>query len=89
MTALSCGLVGLTALAVSLDPEDLDGIVQRFQEICTTVITHWGGVVTNSVGDEILALFGYPTGHEDDAERAVHAGLDLVANVGELLIAIW
>jgi class 3 adenylate cyclase len=74
----------LTAGAVSLDPEDLGGIVQRFQEICTTVITQWGGVVTNSVGDEILALFGYPTGHEDDAERAVHAGLDLVANVGKL-----
>jgi DNA-binding response OmpR family regulator/class 3 adenylate cyclase len=81
VTALSCVLVGLT---VSLDPEDLGGIVQRFQEICTTVITQWGGVVINSVGDEILALFGYPTGHEDDAERAVHAGLDLVANVGKL-----
>jgi class 3 adenylate cyclase/DNA-binding response OmpR family regulator/predicted ATPase len=84
VTALSCVLVGLTAGAVSLDPEDLGGIVQRFQEICTTVTTQWGGVVTNSVGDEILALFGYPTGHEDDAERAVHAGLDLVANVSKL-----
>jgi DNA-binding response OmpR family regulator/class 3 adenylate cyclase/predicted ATPase len=84
VTALSCVLVGLTAGAVSLDPEDLIGIVQRFQEICTTVITQWGGVVANSVGDEILALFGYPTGHEDNAERAVHAGLDLVANVGKL-----
>ena len=81
VTALSCVLVGPAALA---DPEDLVGIVQRFQEICTTVITNWGGVVVNLVGDEILALFGYPTGHEDDAERAVHAGLDLVANVGKL-----
>jgi DNA-binding response OmpR family regulator/class 3 adenylate cyclase len=84
VTALSCALVRPAALAVSLDPEDLVGIVQRFQEICTTVITHWGGVVANLVGDEILALFGYPTGHEDDAERAVHAALDLVANVGKL-----
>jgi class 3 adenylate cyclase/DNA-binding response OmpR family regulator/predicted ATPase len=83
VTALSCGLVGLTALA-GLEPEDLVGIVQRFQAICTTVIQKWGGVVSNSVGDEILALFGYPTGHEDDAERAVQAGLDLVANVGRL-----
>ena len=81
VTALSCVLVGPAALA---DPEDLVGIVQRFQEICTTVITNWGGVVANLVGDEILAVFGYPTGHEDDAERAVHAGLDLVANVGKL-----
>jgi class 3 adenylate cyclase/DNA-binding response OmpR family regulator/predicted ATPase len=83
VTALSCGLVGLTALA-GLEPEDLVGVVQRFQEVCTTVVKKWGGVVSNSVGDEILALFGYPTGHEDDAERAVHAGLDLVANVSKL-----
>jgi class 3 adenylate cyclase/DNA-binding response OmpR family regulator/predicted ATPase len=83
VTALSCGLVGLTG-AVSLDPEDLVGIVQRFQEICTAIIEKWGGVVFSSVGDEILALFGYPAGHEDDAERAVHAGLDLVANVSKL-----
>jgi class 3 adenylate cyclase/DNA-binding response OmpR family regulator len=84
VTVLSCGLVGSTMLEVNLDPEDFGSIVQRFQEICTTVVENWGGVVSNSVGDEILALFGYPTGHEDDAERAVHAGLDLVANVGEL-----
>jgi class 3 adenylate cyclase/DNA-binding response OmpR family regulator/predicted ATPase len=84
LTALSCALAGLTGLADSLDPEDLVGIINRFHEICTTVITSWGGVVANLVGDEILALFGYPTGHEDDAERAVHAGLDLVANVGKL-----
>jgi class 3 adenylate cyclase len=81
LTALSCVLAGLGALA---DPEDLVGIIQRFQEICTTVVTSWGGVVATAVGDEILALFGYPTGHEDDAERAVHAGLNLVANIGEL-----
>jgi class 3 adenylate cyclase/DNA-binding response OmpR family regulator/predicted ATPase len=83
VSALSCGLVGLTALA-GLEPEDLVSIVQRFRGICTAVIQKWGGVVSNSVGDEILALFGYPTGHEDDAERAVQAGLDLVANVSNL-----
>jgi DNA-binding winged helix-turn-helix (wHTH) protein len=84
LTALSCVLVGLAALAVSLDPEDLVGIVQRFQEICTTVVTSRGGVVANPVGDEILALFGHPTGHKDDAERAVHAALNLVADIGKL-----
>jgi DNA-binding response OmpR family regulator/class 3 adenylate cyclase/predicted ATPase len=83
VTALSCGLVGLTALA-GVEPEDLGAIVQRFQEICIPVIKKWGGVVSNSVGDEILALFGYPTAHEDDAERAVHAGLDLAANISKL-----
>jgi class 3 adenylate cyclase/predicted ATPase len=85
LTVLSCMLVGLATLAGSLDPEDLAGIAQRFQEICTTVITNWDGAVVNFVGDELLALFGYPKGHEDDAERAVHAGLDLAAKVGEVL----
>jgi class 3 adenylate cyclase/predicted ATPase len=85
VTALSCMLVGLAALAASLDPEDLAGIAQRFQEICNTVITRWDGAVVKFVGDELLALFGYPKSHEDDAERAVQAGLDLAAKVGELL----
>jgi class 3 adenylate cyclase/DNA-binding response OmpR family regulator len=85
LTALSCSLVGSMAIAVGLGPEELGDTFHCFQEICATVITRWGGAVTNSVGDEILALFGYPEGHQDDAERAVHAGLDLVAKVGELL----
>jgi class 3 adenylate cyclase/DNA-binding response OmpR family regulator len=84
VTVLSCALSGSMALAVKLDPEDFGSIVQRFREICTTVIKKWGGAVSNSVGDEILALFGYPAAHEDDAERAVHAGLDLVADVDKL-----
>src|SRR5215470_15316589 len=84
LTVLSCGLVGSTALAVNLDPEDFGDIIRRFQEICTSVITHWGGAVLNFVGDEILASFGYPKGHENDAERAVHAGLDLVERVDQV-----
>jgi class 3 adenylate cyclase len=67
-----------------LDPEDFGDAIRRFQEICTSVITHWGGAVINFVGDEILALFGYPKSHEDDAERAMHAGLDLVERVGQV-----
>jgi class 3 adenylate cyclase len=85
VTALSCGLIGSTALAVNLDPEDFDNIIRRFQDICTRVITRWGGAVINSMGDETLAVFGYPNCKEDDAQRAVHAGLELVANVGECL----
>src|SRR5262249_52370695 len=72
VTVLSCGLVG-SALAV--DPEDLGSTVRRFQDACRPVITNWGGTVINSVGDEIIALFGYPNGAEDDAERAVYASL--------------
>jgi class 3 adenylate cyclase/DNA-binding response OmpR family regulator/predicted ATPase len=84
LTVLSCGLVGSTALAANLDPEDFGGTIRRFQEVCTSVITHWGGAVINFVGDEILASFGYPKGHEVDAERAVHAGLDLVERIREV-----
>src|SRR5262245_16657098 len=84
LTVLSCGLVGSTAPAVNLDPEDFGSTIRHFQEMCTSVITHWGGVVINFVGDEILASFGYPKGHENDAERAVHAGLDLVERVGKV-----
>lgn len=81
VTVLSCRLVG-SALAV--DPEDLGATVRRFQDDCTAVITNWGGAIINSVGDEILALFGYPNGLEDHAERAVYASLDLATNVGGL-----
>jgi DNA-binding response OmpR family regulator/class 3 adenylate cyclase/predicted ATPase len=85
VSVLSCGLVGGATPANNLDPEDFGSTVRHFQDFCTRVITRWGGAVTNSVGDEILAVFGYPKCDEHDAERAVHAGLDLVANVGELL----
>src|SRR6516165_5514462 len=84
LTVLACGLVDSTALAVNLDPEDFGGAIRRFQEICTSVITHWGGAVINFVGDETLASFGYPKSYEDDAERAVHAGLDLVERIREV-----
>ena len=81
LTALSCELVGLMGLAARMDPEDFVSIVDRFQEVCANVITAWGGVINSSASDEVVALFGYPTGQEDDAERAVHAGLDLVSKL--------
>ena len=85
LTVLSCRVVGAAALAANLEPEDFSNTVRSFQGICNSVVTQWGGAITHFVGDEILALFGYPTSHEDDAERAVHAGLDLLVRVGELL----
>jgi class 3 adenylate cyclase/DNA-binding response OmpR family regulator len=84
LTVLSCKLVGAAALANS-DPEDFGNTVRSFQGIGTSVVTQWGGAIIPSVGHEILALFGYPASHEDDAERAVYAGLDLVTRVGKLL----
>jgi hypothetical protein len=61
LTVLSCGLIGSAALAVNLDPEDFGITIRRFQEICTRVITRWGGAAINFVGDEILASFGTPS----------------------------
>ena len=85
ITVLSCRLVGAMTLAANLDLEDFVSIVRHFQGICNSVISQWGGAVTHFIADEILALFGYPKSHEDDADRAVHAGLDLVAKIGETL----
>ncbi len=86
LTVLFCDLVGSTAFATTVDPEELSGIIRRFQNTCDAVITHHGGTVARFMGDGILAYFGWPQAHEDDAERAVRAGLDIVAKVGQLLL---
>src|SRR6266700_3131581 len=71
LTVLFCDLVGSTSLAVQLDPEDLSTIIRRFQSTCTSIITHKGGYVARYMGDGLLAYFGYPMAHEDEAENAV------------------
>jgi len=86
LTVLFCDMVGSTELAVQLDPEELSGIVRRFQATCTSIITQNGGYIARFMGDGLLAYFGYPRAHEDDAERAVRAGLDLIAKIGQLLL---
>ena len=86
LTVLFCDLVGSTALAVKLDPEDLSDVIRGFQRSCSAAITQMGGFVARFMGDELLAYFGYPQAHEDDAERAVRAGLDLVAKVSQLVL---
>ena len=86
LTVLFCDLVGSTALAVRLDPEDLSAVIRRFQATSTGVIASYGGYVAKFLGDGLLAYFGYPAAHEDEAENAVRAGLDLVAKVGRLVL---
>ena len=86
LTVLFCDLVGSTGLAVELDPEELSGVIRRFQDTCAAVIKHFGGYIGKFMGDGLLVYFGYPQAHEDDAERAVRAGLDIVAKVGQLLL---
>jgi DNA-binding response OmpR family regulator/class 3 adenylate cyclase/predicted ATPase len=85
LTVLSCELVGSMAPAVNVDPEDLARVVHRFQDACAGVITNMGGSVAGFTGHEVLAVFGYPKAYEDDAERAVHTALDLVAKMQEFV----
>ena len=81
ITALFCSLVGGPELAVSFDPEDLSWITKHFQEAVVGAITEMGGTIGILAADEVLAFFGYPEAHEDDAERAVKAGLDVVSTI--------
>jgi class 3 adenylate cyclase/tetratricopeptide (TPR) repeat protein len=81
LTIMFCDLVGSTALSQRLDPEELREIIQAYRDAATTVITSYDGVVARLLGDGILSYFGYPSAHEDDAERAVRAGLETIAAV--------
>src|SRR5262245_44600635 len=78
ITVLFCDLVGSTALSSRLDPEDLRGVLMRYQATCTKIINQYGGYVAQHLGDGVLAYFGYPSAHENDARRAVTAALEIV-----------
>ena len=77
LTVLFVDLVGSTALAARLDPEDMGRVIRAYQDCCAEVIERWGGHVAKYMGDGVLAYFGWPQAHEDEAERAVRAGLEL------------
>jgi class 3 adenylate cyclase/tetratricopeptide (TPR) repeat protein len=79
-----CDLVGSTALSARLDPEDMREIIGAYHRCCAEQITKAGGFVAKFMGDGVLAYFGYPQAHEDDAERAVRAGLSLAEAVPKL-----
>lgn len=84
LTVMFCDLVGSTELASRLDAEDLREVITRYQARVTETVTRFDGFVAKYMGDGVLAYFGYPNAHEDDAEQAVRAGLTLVNAVGEL-----
>jgi predicted ATPase/class 3 adenylate cyclase/DNA-binding response OmpR family regulator len=84
LTVVACSLVGAMGFAFKLDPEDLSRVTKNFQDTVVTAITRMGGTITTMAPEQILALFGYPEAHEDDAERAVNAALDAVENIGQL-----
>jgi class 3 adenylate cyclase len=87
VTVLFSDLVGSTALSVRMDPEDLREVIAAYQKCVAEVVRRFGGFVAKYLGDGVLVYFGYPEAHEDDAERAVRAGLELIAAVGALKTA--
>src|SRR6516225_7189296 len=84
VTVMFSDLVGSTALSTRMDPEDLREIISAYQSCVAETVRRFGGFVARYMGDGVLIYFGYPQAHEDDAERAVRAGLDLVAAVSGL-----
>jgi class 3 adenylate cyclase len=87
VTVMFADLVGSTALSARMDPEDLREVISAYQKCVAATVQRFGGFVAKYMGDGALVYFGYPQAHEDDAERAVRAGLEVVAAVGSLKAA--
>jgi class 3 adenylate cyclase/predicted ATPase len=83
VTVMFCDLVGSTALSARMDPEDLREVISAYQKCVADTVGRFGGFVAKYMGDGALVYFGYPQAHEDDAERAVRAGLEFVSAVGQ------
>ena len=84
VTVMFSDLVGSTALSGRMDPEDLREVISAYQKCVAETVQRFGGFVAKYMGDGVLVYLGYPQAHEDDAERAVRAGLELVAAVSDL-----
>jgi class 3 adenylate cyclase len=79
-----CDLVGSTALSAGMDPEDLREVISAYQKCLAETVRRFDGFLAKYLGDGVLAYFGYPQAHEDDAERAVRAGLEVIPAVARL-----
>src|SRR5215813_7502968 len=84
VTVMFADLVGSTALSACMDPEDLREVISSYQTCVANTVRHFSGFVAKYMGDGVLVYFGYPQAREDDAERAVRAGLDAIAAVAGL-----
>jgi class 3 adenylate cyclase len=84
LTVLFCDLVDSTELASQLDPEEWREVVRAYQDTCAKVIARYEGHIAQYLGDGLLVYFGYPLAHEDDAQRAVRAGLGMVEAMAQL-----
>ena len=88
LTVMFCDLVDSTALSGQLDPEDLRDLVRAYQKVCSDVINRFDGHIAQLLGDGLLVYFGYPQAHEDDAQRAVRAGLGILNAMEDLNIRL-
>ena len=88
VTVMFSDLVGSTALSARMDPEDLREVISAYQKCVAETVQRFGGFVAKYMGDGVLIYFGYPQAHEDDAERAVRGGLELVAAVAALKLSV-
>ncbi len=86
LTVMFCDLVGSTELSGRLDPEDLRGVFRRYQNAVTTAVLRYGGHVGQYLGDGVLVYFGWPHAYEDQAERAIWASLESIANVSQVTV---
>jgi len=81
ITVMFCDLVGSTELSERLDPEDLRALIDAYRKVCGAAVNRYEGQVANYAGDGLMAFFGWPRAHEDDAVRAVHAALAILSEV--------
>jgi hypothetical protein len=84
LTVMFSDLVGSTALSARLDPEDMRQVIRAYQDAVSGMVARYDGFVAKFMGDGVLAYFGFPRAHEDDAARAVHAGLEITEIVAGL-----
>jgi class 3 adenylate cyclase len=84
LTVMFCDLVGSTPLSEQFDPEELRGVIRAYQHACSAMITRFNGHIAKYLGDGVLACFGYPHAHEDDAQRAMRAALGIVSSIQTL-----
>jgi class 3 adenylate cyclase len=84
LTVMFCDLVDSTRLSSQLDPEEYRNVVRAYQQVCTDVVQRYDGYIAQYLGDGLLIYFGFPVAHEDDAQRAVRAGLGIFDAIGDL-----
>ncbi len=84
LTVMFCDMIGSSTLSELLDPEELRDVMRNYQDVCSDIIRRHDGHIAKYLGDGLLVYFGYPLAHEDDPQRAVRAGLEIVGAVREL-----